>query len=113
MRLVDGYFGKCVEAKLDKMRKPRRWSVMPTDRDTLIVQAENAIGEFNFRTRDGILNTTGGYFPHLHPALGAKRFEFPAEFVALCLEACPSMDGETSRGGVTLVHTVKTIGRAA
>lgn len=84
---------------------------MPTNQEgVLIVQADKAIGQFDFRTRKGVLNTKGEYFPYLNAALGAKPYEFPDEFVKLCLEACPSLDGETSRGGVTVMHTVRTIG---
>lgn len=111
MRIVDGYFNKRVEANLGTMRKPRAWSVMPTDQEgQIMVQAENGIGTFDFRTREGVLNIKGGYFMHLHPSLGAKRYEFPEEFVRLCLEVCPPLGSETTRGGVTVVNTVQTIG---
>ena len=108
--LVPGYFGPQVKGKLAGQRKARTWSVQPTSIEgCLIVQADGAIGRFDFRTRKGVLNTKGGYFPHLDARLGAKPFEFPAEFVKLALEACPSLDGETTRGGVTIMHTVQVI----
>lgn len=107
--LVPGYFGPRVRGKLAAMRKPRDWSVSPVDDGSIMVQADGAIGQFNFRSRKGILNTKGEYFLHLSPALGAKPYEFPAEFVRLCLEACPGLGSESSRGGVTVEHTIRTI----
>lgn len=94
---------KRVTAKLGNMRKPRDWLVRPTDDGRIMVQAENAIGLFDFRTRQGVLNTKGGYFPHLNPMLGAKPFEFPAEFVSACLEACPALDSQTVLGGGAVI----------
>lgn len=108
-----GYFGPVVVGKLGKMRKARRWHVSPVDDGSIMVQGEGCIGQFDFRTRAGVLNTRGGYFIHLARVAGAVPFEFPAEFVAACLEACPALDSETSRGGVTIVNTVRTIGGAA
>lgn len=106
-KVVPGYFGPKVEGKLGKMRKTRTWSVMPTSEEgRLIVQADGAIGTFDFRTGKGRLNTKGEYFPHLAVA---APFDFPPEFVRACLEACPSLDGETTRGGVTIAHTVEII----
>jgi hypothetical protein len=107
--LVPGYFGPRVRGKLATMRKPRDWSVSPVDDGSIMVQTNGAIGQFNFRSRQGVLNTKGEYFPHLSPALGAKPYEFPAEFVRLCLEACPGLGSESSRGGVTVEHTIRTI----
>jgi hypothetical protein len=107
--MIPGYFGPRVRGKLATMRKPRDWSVSPVDDGSIMVQADGAIGQFDFRSRKGILNTKGEYFPHLSPALGAKPYEFPAEFVRLCLEACPGLGSESSRGGVTVVNTIRTI----
>jgi hypothetical protein len=70
---------------------------------------EQARGERCRPTTSRWLNTKGEYFPHLSPALGAKPYEFPAEFVRLALEACPGLDSESTRGGVTVVNTVRTI----
>lgn len=107
--LVPGYFGPRVRGKLAGQRKSRDWCVSPVDDGTIMVQGDGCIGQFDFRTRAGILNTKGEYFPHLSPALGAKSYEFPAEFVRLCLEACPGLDSESTRGGVTVVNTIRTI----
>lgn len=107
--LVPGYFGQRVRGKLAGQRKSRDWSVSPTDDDRLIIQADGCIGAFDVKSGVGVLNTRGGYFPHLSAALGARAFKFPTEFVAACLRACPSLDGETTRGGVTLMHTVQVI----
>lgn len=107
--LVPGYFGPRVRGKLAGQRKARDWSIQPVDDGSIIVQSDGAIGQLDFRTRRGVLNTRGEYFPHLHAALGAKPYEFPAEFVRLALEACPGLGSETSRGGVTVVNTIRTI----
>lgn len=108
--MVPGYFGPRVRGKLGTMRKARDWSIQPVDDgETIIVQGDGAIGTFNFRTRQGRLNIRGEYFVHLSPALGAKPYEFPAEFVRLCLEACPGLGSESTRGGVTVVNTIRTI----
>jgi hypothetical protein len=107
--MVPGYFGPHVRGKLAGQRKARDWSIQPVDDGSIIVQADGAIGQFDFRTRRGVLNVKGEYFPHLRPELGAKPYEFPAEFVRLALEACPGLDSESTRGGVTVVNTVRTI----
>lgn len=95
-----------VTAKLGGQRKARQWSVQPVDTGELIVQTEGAIGKFWPQTGKGVLCTRGGYFPHL--AL-AEPFEFPQAFVDACMLACPEPGGETSFGGVTFVHSVRTI----
>ena len=101
-----------VTAKIGNMRKPQRFHVSPTDDNRIMIQSDKSIGLFDFRTRQGILNTKGSYFPHLNPSLGAKRYEFPAEFVQACLEACPALDSvSVLGGGVAYVdNTVKIIG---
>jgi hypothetical protein len=108
--MVPGYFGPRVRGKLAGQRKARDWSIQPVDDGTIIVQADGAIGQLDFRTRRGVLNTRGEYFPHLSAALGAKPYEFPAEFVRLALECCPALGSESSRGGITVVNTIRTIG---
>jgi hypothetical protein len=105
-------FGRQVTAKLANMRKPQEFTVMPADDgETVIVQSDKSIGRFNMRTGEGILNTKGAYFPHLSKMLGAVPYIFPAEFVRDCLDACPSLDGQTSflGGAVIVQHTVKSI----
>lgn len=102
-----------IEAKLGRMRKPQSFVVMPTDDgEHLIVQSDKSIGRFNWRTGKGVLNIKGCYFPHLSKVLGAEEYEFPAEFVAEAMKACPSLDGQTTMGGVTIMHTVTEIGRS-
>lgn len=98
--------GRYVTAKLGKQRKARKWLVQATNDDRIIVQGEGAIGIFAMDGK-GKLCTTGGYFPHL--AL-ARPFEFPAGFVAACLDVCQPLDAETSYGGVTVAHTVQVVG---
>lgn len=104
-------FGARVVGKLGTMRKARKWSVMPTDQEgRIIVQADGAIGQFDYRTGKGVLNTRGEYFVHLSRIAGAREFDFPTEFVAACLRACPALDSETDTGrGVVIVNTVRTI----
>lgn len=99
--------GRYVHAKLGTMRKEREWLVQATDDDKIIVQADNAIGIFGVDGKNGRLTTAGGYFPHLAIA---RPFEFPAEFVRTCLDVCQPLDAETSQHGITVVHTVRTIG---
>ncbi|MHB8432251.1 MAG: hypothetical protein ACYDCA_01360 [Candidatus Tyrphobacter sp.] len=64
-----------VAAKRAAMRKPREWIVMPTSDDRIIVQADGAIGIFDWRSGKGRLSTKGGYFPHLAIA---KAYIFPS-----------------------------------
>jgi hypothetical protein len=109
--MVPGYFGPRVRGKLAGQRKARDWSVQPEDNgEHVVVQADGAIGRLNIKTRKGVLNTRGEYFLHLSAALGAKPYEFPAEFVRLALECCPALGSESSCGGVTVVNTIRTIG---
>lgn len=91
------------------MRIPRAWHVQPTSDDRLIVQADGAIGIFDWRTGKGKLTTKGEYYPHL--AL-AKPFDFPADFVADCLAACHSHGGGTplAGGAIVVKHTVQVLG---
>lgn len=107
--LVPGYFGPRVKGKLGTQRKEVTWSVQPCSDGTIIVQSDKAIGQFDFKTRKGVLNIKGCYFLHLNAVLGAKPYEFPAEFVKLALEACPPLDSEISRGGITVMTTVQVI----
>ena len=103
---------RSVEAKLAKMRKPQSFSILPTeDGEHLIVQSDKSIGRFAWRTGEGVLNTKGSYFPHLSRVLGAEPYTFPAEFVQQCLEACPSLDGQTmlAGGAVIVNHTVREV----
>ena len=79
-----------VTAKLAGMRKAREWMVMPTSDDRIVVQADAAIGIFDWRSGKGRLSTKGGYFPHLAIA---KAYVFPPDFVRACMQACPSLGG--------------------
>lgn len=106
-------FGKRVTAKLGRMRKPQDFTVQPVnDGEHLIVQSAKSIGRFNMRTGEGVLNIKGCYFPHLNPFLGAEPFTFPPEFVADCLEACPTLDGQTefkTESGTTLLTVIHNV----
>lgn len=79
-----------VVVKLAGMRKARTWMVLPTSDDRIIVQADDAIAIFDWRTGKGRLTRKGGYFPHLAIA---KPYVFPPDFVRACLQACPSLGG--------------------
>jgi hypothetical protein len=107
--IVSGYFGPQVRGKLANMRKPQTFIVRPASDGSIYIQSDKSTGSFDFRTRKGVLNTKGTTFAHLNPALGAKAMLFPAEFVKACLEACPADGSETTRGGVTIVNTIKVI----
>jgi len=100
-----------VTAKLANQRKPQRYHVSPMSDGQIMVQSAKSIGTFDFRTRQGILNTRGCYFIHLHPSLGARRHEFPADFVAECLAECPALDSistlHVSEG--LIVHVENTV----
>lgn len=95
-----------VVAKLAGMRKARTWMVMPTSDDRIIVQAEGAIGIFEWRTGKGRRTTRGGHFPHLAIA---KAYVFPVDFVRACLQACPSLGGanELCDGAFIVENTVR------
>lgn len=103
-------FGGSVWAKLGTQRKQQEYLVMPIeDGERIVVQSDKSIGIFNFRTGKGLLNQKGSYFPHLSPALGAKAYTFPAEFVAQCLKQCPTLDGATDIGGVIVQHNIEVV----
>jgi hypothetical protein len=58
----------------------------------LIVQSDRAIGVFNPKTGDGLLNWRGSnpkYFVHLDKSMGAEPYHFPDVFVAACMIAQP------------------------
>jgi hypothetical protein len=97
-----------VTAKLGNMRKVREWIVLPRSDGQIMVQADGAIGAFDFRTGKGRLNTKGEYFAHLAVA---QPFEFPQEFVTACLKVCPSLGGTTEvvPGVLTIVNTVTVL----
>lgn len=107
--IVSGYFGPQVKGKLGRQRKAQTYSVMPRSDGTIQVQGGSAIGVFDRGTGVGRLNIKGGYFAHLNYALGAEDYTFPADFVTLCLEVVPEVGSETTRGGVTIVNTIKVI----
>lgn len=92
-----------VIAKLGAMKKNREWSVMPIEGGSrILVQADGAIGVFQFRTGKGKLCTRGGYFPHLAIA---KPFQFPAEFIQQCLAVWPSLGLRLVLRAETVIHS--------
>jgi predicted dehydrogenase len=74
-----------ITAKLAGMRKPQEFVVYPRDGASVVVQSDRAIGQFDARTGEGVLNWRGSnekFFRHLAPSLGAEPYQFPTEFVA-------------------------------
>lgn len=108
-QIVQGYFGPHIKGKLGAQRKAQEYSVSPRSDGLYMVQSSKAIGVFDPATGKGVLNIKGCYFAHLSATMGAKPYEFPKDFVTLAQEVCLTPGGETSRGGVTLVHTVTVI----
>lgn len=101
--------GQTVTGKLATMRKPQRFRVWPTSDGKIMVQSDRSIGMFDYRSGSGRLARDGSYFHHL---AFAAPFEFPAEFVRACLQACPTLDGvtEMAGGAVVVSNTVEVIG---
>lgn len=100
---------------MPRRRKAEEFTVKPRDTgNSVIVQSKLSIGEFDIKTGRGRLFTHpkamayGPGFPHL---AAATPYDFPPDFVAAALAACPSLGGETELfGGVlTVVHNVRTI----
>lgn len=81
-----------VTAKLGTMRKPQTFVTYPrkSATETVIVQSEKAIGQFDPATGKGVLNAKGSKskgFIFLSPFMGAEPFQFPADFVAAAIAA--------------------------
>lgn len=77
---------KEVSAKLGNMRKPQSFVVYPRQAgEPVHVQSDRACGWFDPATGKGMLNTKGSHSAHLLPALGARAYTFPNEFVCACL----------------------------
>lgn len=104
--IIPSRFGGQVSGKLGKMRKPQAFSVLPTDDGRIIVQSSKSIGIFDYHGTKGRFTTKGKYF---HDLAMAESFDFPAEFVKLCLEVAPALDKEITVGGVTIQTTVKIL----
>ena len=88
--------------KLASMRKEQEFVVYPYKPGELItVQSEKAIGRFDPVTGQGVLNWRGSgskYFMHLNSFMGAEPFQFPDEFVQLCVTAQPQSGDEIGAG---------------
>lgn len=76
------------EAKLGKMRKPQRFVTYPRKSATepIVIQSDKAIGKFDPKTGEGVMNFRGQYFLHLSAALGAERFTLPADVLKLAID---------------------------
>ena len=89
---------KTITAKLAGMRKPQEFVVYPHQEgsDKMIVQSDRAIGQFDPKTGEGVLNWRGSnskVFVHLMKLLGAEPYHFPDAFVyACCVEQPKSGD---------------------
>jgi len=94
---------KQVWGKLGKMRKAQDFVVFADENGDLNIQSDKSIGIIRKDSNKGILNTKGCYFMHLNKFMGAVDYEFPAEFVEQCKEACvhkgDSMGGSVIFGG--------------
>lgn len=59
--------------KLGTMRKPQDFTVLFDPRDnTLMMQSDKSIGQFDATIGVGVFNQKGCYFIHLNAILGAK-----------------------------------------
>lgn len=103
---------KSVIAKLGTMRKSTDWIVYPRRKiagsddyaTTLLIQSNSRICEFDAATGAGMLSayrSTGAYFIHLSPLLGATPITVPAEVIAAVLDAQPK-SGDRIGPGVTI-----------
>lgn len=99
---------KRITAKLGNMRKAKDWVVYPASKgtgDTLTtIQCDTRIAAFDAATGDGWLSankSSGAYFVHLSPALGATKITVPADVIAAALDAQPK-SGDTIHGVVTI-----------
>lgn len=91
-----------VTAKLGNMRKAQEFVVYPPREDgKIMVQSNKSIGLFDPDTGKGILNIKGSYTPYLHPATGAKPYDFPQEFIDECKKKQPQK-GDTIGGILTI-----------
>lgn len=103
--------GRYVYAKLGKQRTEREYLVQATGDDRIIVSegygSKGTIGCFNVDGSEGRITFKGAHFPYL--AL-ATSFEFPAGFMAACLDVCQPLDKVTDHGCVVVNHTVQVIG---
>jgi len=80
-----------ITAKLGTRKKGEDFSVYPrgtgNDEHIVVVQSDRTIGAFNELTGLGFLNDRGSGFKgfiHLNPALGARPYQFPQDFVEQC-----------------------------
>ncbi len=98
-----------VTAKLHTMRKAQTFTVQPMSDGRIIAQSDKRIVTFDPGTRKGVLSTRGNSFAHLHPIMGAIRYDVSEDFAAQCLAVLPKPGGSTDLGGVTVQHTVQVI----
>lgn len=95
---------KHVSGKLGNMRKIVDWVVYPESTsgpNTIVVQSNTRICQFNRETGQGILSKhcpNGAYFMHLNSMLGAKEVEVPSEFVEQCIGSQPKSGDQIGVG---------------
>jgi hypothetical protein len=91
-----------VRAKFLKMRKEQEFTVYPRnsgDPDTITIQSDKSIAQFNVKTRKGRISTKGCYFYHLAFAV---PFEVSENFVNECLSKQPN-PGDKLGDGVVVI----------
>lgn len=95
---------KTITAKLGTMRKAVEWVVYPpdSDPDEIVIQSDKRIACFNVKTGKGLLSkscSSGAYFLHLNPVLGATHIVVPQD-VILAAVAARSKRGDQIGPGV-------------
>lgn len=94
-----------ITAKLGNMRKAVDWVVYPPSAPgVVIIQSAHRICSFVVTTRNGLLSkscSSGAYFMHLQPILGATPIEVPQSVIDAALAAQPKY-GDKVGPGVTI-----------
>jgi hypothetical protein len=106
------------EPHLKRRVKPESFFIMPRSDETISFSSNKTIGIVDPKTKAGHLYMgSGEVHSGSHMALaGPPEFVdvpfgfFPDDFVQKCLEACPSLGGETEIAtGFTMMHTITVI----
>lgn len=94
---------KKITAKLGTMRKPVDWVVYPKKPDdkNIIIQSDKRIAAIDSETGAGLLSasrSSGAYFIHLTPSLGAKPITVSPEILAEIKGAMPQSGDKIGPG---------------
>ena|GEM_PF-2585044 len=99
---------RTISTKLGRMRKVVEWVVYPASTDDggrFVIQSDKRIACFkDDGTNKGLLSkscSSGAYFLHLNPALGATVVDVPQEVIELAKAAQPK-SGDTMHGVVRI-----------